>query len=110
MIQLNKHNRISAQQPRGRPSWCRGCDAAKTRDGQKCPVCGYKENDRKIEEVKSDRVVWVLSLVNFEKELLRVWVYSSEEKAKRAYTMMFTEHPNGIWILKKHEVIGESAL
>lgn len=44
---LNKRNRISAQQPRGHSSWCRGCDAAKTRDGQKCPVCGYKENDRK---------------------------------------------------------------
>lgn len=49
--------------------------------------------------------VWVLSLVNFKKEILRVWVYLSEEKAKQAYTMLFTEHPNGMWILKEHKIL-----
>ena len=49
--------------------------------------------------------VWVLSLINFKKEILRVWVYSSEKKAKFAYTMMFTEHLPGTWILKEHKVL-----
>lgn len=46
MLQLAHENRIKVQQPRGRSGWCDGCDMAKIRDGQKCPVCGYKATKR----------------------------------------------------------------
>ena len=45
-MRLAHENRIKAQQPRGRAGWCDGCDKAKVRDGQKCPVCGYKTTKR----------------------------------------------------------------
>lgn len=43
---LAHENRIKAQQPRGRAGWRAGCDRARVRDGQTCPVCGNRVTNR----------------------------------------------------------------
>ena len=50
-MMLAHENRIKAQQPRGRAGWCDSCDRVKIRAGQKCPVCGYKENTNRAKKV-----------------------------------------------------------
>jgi hypothetical protein len=43
-IPLSRPNRAIRRQPhRNRAHWCDGCDAQLVHDGQRCPLCGFKD-------------------------------------------------------------------
>jgi len=47
-IVVHKKNRIHSKTDTSRGGWCHGCDAAKPREGQRCPVCGSVWNKKKL--------------------------------------------------------------
>lgn len=47
-------NRSMKRKPRRGNGWCRGCDMAVVRDGQRCPVCGNRQVPNRNK--KEDRI------------------------------------------------------
>ena len=46
--EYHPRNREKAKQAKYGWFWCNGCDRQLVRDGVKCPVCGVKNNPKKI--------------------------------------------------------------
>ena len=55
MVYEVKHNRRKKTIPKLGRGWCMGCDRAYINDGEKCPVCGFKEESHHQKTSQSNR-------------------------------------------------------